>query len=63
MYIWKSQAGITKKYGSPPLCSLLPIRAKTHLFKIKLVVAGGGFLFYCTTQYIKLDMESNFVQI
>jgi hypothetical protein len=38
-------------------------KGKTHLFKIKLVVAGGGFLFYCTTQYIKLDMESNFVQI
>ena len=28
-----------------------------------LVIAGGGFLFYCTSQYIKLDMESKFVQI
>ena len=48
---------------SPPLYSLLPLRAKTHVFKMRLVVAGGGFLFYCTTQHIKLDMKSKFVEI
>jgi len=30
---------------------------------MRFVVAGGGFLFYYTTQHIKLDMESKFVQI
>ena len=40
-------------FGSPPLYSLLPLRVKTHIFKMRLVVAWGGFLFYCTTQHIK----------
>ena len=50
-------------FGSPPLYSLLPLRAKIYFIKMRLVVAGGGFLFYCTTQHMKLNMESKFVQI
>ena len=67
IYIWFDEYNLNlfniKNLGSPPLYSLLPLRAKTHFFKMRLVVAGGGFLFYCTTQHIKLDMESEFVQI
>ena len=47
-----------KKVGSLPLYSLLPIRVK-----MRLVVAGVGFIFYCTTQCIMLAMESKFVPI
>jgi len=60
----KAKCKHLKNYGSPTLYSPLPLGEMSHFLKMQFVVAaGGGFLFYNTTQYIMLDMESRFVQM
>ena len=54
---------LLKKIGSRTLYSLLRLEIKNNFIKMRLMVAGGGFLFYFTTLHIKLYMESQFVQI
>ena len=45
--------------GIPTLYRLLTSKKNS----IRLLVTGSEILFYCTTQYIKLDMESKFNKI
>ena len=38
----------------------IAFKDKTRLLKMRFLVAGCEFILYCTTQFIKLDMESKF---